>query len=78
MDRKAFAKDLANYELMLAQYNEDKRKWGGLRDLAAVALRKTVGDTHDELEALYDSSGLVPRQFRNPDALGMRTFSWTA
>ena len=29
MDRKAFAKDLANYELMLAQYNEDKRKWGG-------------------------------------------------
>lgn len=69
MDRKAFAKDLANYELMLAQYNEDKRKWGELRDLAVVVLRKTMGDTHDELEALYDSSGLVPRQFRNLDAL---------
>lgn len=27
-DRKAFAKDLANYELMLSQCNEDKRKWG--------------------------------------------------
>lgn len=39
-DRKAFAKDLANYELMLSQCNEDKRKWGGeLRDLAVVALR---------------------------------------
>ncbi|MCI1998013.1 MAG: hypothetical protein LKJ49_05185 [Olsenella sp.] len=68
-DRKAFSKDLANYELMLSQCNEDKRKWGELRDLAVVALRKTIGDARDEPEALYDLSGLVPRQFRNLDAL---------
>lgn len=42
---------------------------GELRDLAVVALRKTIGDARDEPEALYDLSGRVPRQFRNLDAL---------
>lgn len=68
-DRKAFSKDLANYELMLAQYDEAKRKWEEVRDLAVVALKKTIGDAQDELDALYDSSRLIPRQFRNLDAL---------
>lgn len=68
-DRKAFAKELANYELALAQYDEAKRKWEGMRDSAVVALKKTVGDTQRELEALYESCRLIPSQFRNLDAL---------